>query len=109
MRLSAKSLFFQQAFRGFHAASFAPPQPNHFSLLAPASPGWEICGIAPLARGEASVVNDAAALRIVPVGDHGVEHLVIDHVLEKPRRDEGPVEQGVDADDAVFLLDGADS
>lgn len=43
------------------------------------------------------------------VRNDGVQHLMIENVFEKPNRDEGLIEQGIDSNDAILFLDGAEN
>src|SRR5688572_21470756 len=57
---------------------------------------------------ELLVVHEPPTLRVVPVRHDGMEHLVIDHVLEKPCGNECLIQERMDADHAVLFLDGAE-
>src|SRR4051812_36921384 len=50
-------------------------------------------------------MNHPTPIPVVTIGDHGMQHLVVHHVLEKPRGDKLAVEQGMNADDPIILLD----
>src|SRR5688572_1589725 len=64
--------------------------------------------VLPLALKEAVVMHDALAGLRIAIRHHGVTHLVIDHVLHEPLRNDRAVEQRVDADHAIALLDRAE-
>lgn len=43
------------------------------------------------------------------VGYDGVQHLVVKHVLEKPKRNERLIEPRIYPDDTIFLLNGSEN
>src|SRR4029077_13601743 len=52
-------------------------------------------------------VNSAAIRRQLFIRHDGMQHLVIKHVTEKPKRHERLVQRRIDPNDPVFLLDCA--
>jgi hypothetical protein len=50
-------------------------------------------------------MDSPAAMIIVLVWDHGMEHLVVDDVLHEPERDEWGIQKRMNPDDPVYLLD----
>lgn len=48
---------------------------------------------------------DTAAAAGMLIRDHGMKHLMVENILQKPERHEGLIQQRIDANDSILFLD----
>ena len=73
------------------------------------TPRAAIAGIFALAAIEFVRMHATPTTGVDFVRHHGVQHLVVKYVLEKPKRNKGLIEARVYPDDTIFFLDGSEN